>query len=173
MLEDFRQFAFPEPFRIEPSAIPEEMQEALQHLARGKSLEPGAEESSKLLVALATELFRLRQKMLKHGTAEPREEVRRAWRHVETMGDLFKQAGYEIQDHSGRRFEIGLDLSVVAYQPTSGIDRETIIETVRPSIYLRGVQIQRGEAVVGNPEPPGGAGEGASPVADAPEKRGD
>jgi len=173
MLEDFRQFAFPKPFRIEPPAIPEEMQEALQHLARGKSLEPGAEESSKLLVGLATELFRLRQKMVRQGTAEPREEVRRAWRHVETMGDLFQQAGYEIQDHTGRRFEIGLDLSVVAYQPTSGIDRETIIETVRPSIYHRGVQIQRGEVVVGKPEPPGGTGKGDSPAADAPEKRGD
>ena len=81
------------------------------------------------------------------------------------MEDLFRQAGYEIQDHTGKRFEIGLDLSVVAYQPTAGIDRETVIETLRPSVYLRGVQIQRGEVVVGKPETPGTAGEGGSTAA--------
>jgi hypothetical protein len=178
MLDDFRQFSFPGPFRIGPPEIPEQMQEALERLAQGKDLGAGPAESVKLLVSLATELFRLRQKMVKPGTSEPREEVRRAWRHAETMGELFQQAGYEVQDHTGKRFEIGLDLSVVAYQPTAGIDRETIIETIRPSIYHQGVQIQRGEVVVGKPEAPGGspatgaAGQGGgAPAPGNPESR--
>jgi hypothetical protein len=177
MLDDFRQFSFPGPFRIEPEAIPEQMQGALERLAQGKGLGATPEESAKLLVGLATELFRLRQKMVKPGTSEPPEEMRRAWRHLETMWDLFRQAEYEIQDLTGKRFEIGLELTVVAYQPTPGIDRETIIETLRPSIYHRGLQIQRGEVVVGKPESPGGpaaagpAAEGGSSPGFGPQER--
>jgi hypothetical protein len=160
MLEDLRQFSFPPPFRIEPASVPEQMQGALERLAEGKGLGAAPDESTKLLVALATEVFRLRQKMLKPGSPEPQEEMRRAWRHVEAVWDLFHQAEYEIQDLTGKRFEIGLELTVVAYQPTPGIDRETIIETLRPSIYHRGIQIQRGEVVVGKPETAGPAKEG-------------
>jgi hypothetical protein len=41
---------------------------------------------------------------------------------------------------------------VLAHQPTGGIGREEVVETVKPSVYLRGVMIQMGDVVVGVPE---------------------
>ncbi|HEX7899987.1 MAG TPA: hypothetical protein VF950_19630 [Planctomycetota bacterium] len=153
MMEDFSQMRHPEPFRIGPAAWPPELRDALEKLARP----PASGEDAgflDLLKKLATELFRVRKRMLNAGTAEPLEEMRRPWRHVEAMWDLIHQAGFEIQDHDGKRFEAGLDLTVIAFQPTAGLQRETIIETIRPSIYHKGQLVQRGEVVVGQPEAP-------------------
>lgn len=155
MMDDLSQRRFPEPFRIGPAPWPPELQAALERLARPAGPE-GAGEAAllDLLKKLATELFRARKRMLKPGSSEPLEEMKRPWRHVEAMWDLLHQAEFEVQDHDGSRFEAGLELSVIAYQPTAGLQRETVIETIRPSIYHKGQLVQRGEVVVGKPEEP-------------------
>jgi hypothetical protein len=155
MMEDFSQMRHPEPFRIGPAAWPPELRAALEKLARPPAA-GSAEETGMidLLKKLATELFRVRKRMLKAGTAEPLEEMRRPWRHVDAMWDLIHQAEFEVQDHDGKRFEAGLELTVIAFQPTAGLQKETVIETIRPSIYHKGQLVQRGEVVVGQPEAP-------------------
>lgn len=159
MMDDLSQRRFPEAFRIGPAAWPPELQAALERLAKPAGAESPAEAGLlDLLKKLATELFRARKRMLQPGTAEPLEEMRRPWRHVEAMWDLLHQAEIEVQDHDGARFEAGLELTAVAYQPTAGLQRETVLETLRPSIYYKGQLVQRGEVVVGTPEAPAGPG---------------
>lgn len=90
--------------------------------------------------------------MVDQGMDEPLPGMRKAYRHLESVWDVLTEAGVEIQDHTGAPFDPGLSLSVIARQPTAGITREKIVETVKPSIYFNKVLIQMGEVVVGTPE---------------------
>lgn len=168
-LDDLFQRRFPEAFRIPPAPWPAELQGALEKLLRPASADAGEVDLLDLLKKLATELFRTRKRMLKPGTNEALEEMRRPYRHVEAMWDLLSQADIEVMDHDGKRFEAGLELTVIAYEPRAGIDRETVVETIRPSIYRKGQLIQRGEVVVGKPEAPAAPAPGEPAKAQPPE----
>jgi hypothetical protein len=111
-------------------------------------------EYRRLLTDLATNLWRLKQKMLKPGTGEPLEEMRRAYRSFEAAWDTLLNAGVEVQEHTGSPFNSGLLLHVLAFQATPGLTQETVLETIRPSVYYRQQLIQPGEVIVGTPEAP-------------------
>jgi hypothetical protein len=64
-----------------------------------------------------------------------------------------EEVGLVVQGHDGDRFDPGQALIAVAYQPTAGLTHETVMETLQPSVYLGRDQVQRGEVVVGVPEP--------------------
>ncbi|MFC5750687.1 hypothetical protein [Actinomadura rugatobispora] len=105
--------------------------------------------SGRSLADVATSLWRLRTRVDRMDDA-PRAVVR----HLETAWDALTDAGVEIKDHTGEPFDVGLAMSVVAYQPTPGLHREQIIETVRPGVYLGDHSIQMAEVIVGTPDPP-------------------
>jgi hypothetical protein len=118
--------------------------------------EPGmGEQELRLLADVGTGLWRLRQKMVKPGTTQPLDEMRRPYRHLESVWDALTQAGAEIQDHTDKPFDPGMSLKVVSFQPTPGLGRERVIETIKPTIYFKGKAIQMGEVIVGRPEKPG------------------
>jgi len=165
-----RQLAQPREFRIHPPSLSPEMIEVLKGLqlvvVPGAAI-PGqtAEETAQyqelmsfminLLSQVGTGLWRLRQKMVKAGSDEPLDEMRRAFRHLESTWDALVQAGVEIQDHTGQTVPEGgvYALKAIAYEATPGLDREQVIETVKPSIYFRSQRIQMGEVIVGTPVP--------------------
>lgn len=157
-----RQHLYPLEFRIGPPAWPDELATLLERLAKGDLVGPPAESRSdaveaerqhaRLLADVATGLWRLRQRMVDPETGRPLEEMRRAFRHLESVWDALAGAGVEIQDHTGAPFRSGLALRVIAFQPTEGFDTEKVIETVKPSIYYKGRSVQMGEVIVGTPE---------------------
>ncbi|MHA2616630.1 MAG: hypothetical protein V2G48_07550 [bacterium JZ-2024 1] len=110
------------------------------------------EQELRFLADIGTSLWRMKQKMVKPGTNQPLEEMQRPFRHLESAWDALIQAGVEIQDHTDKPFDPGMSLKVVCYQPTPGIERERVIETIKPTVYFRGRQIQMGEVIVGRPE---------------------
>jgi hypothetical protein len=117
-------------------------------------LEMGANvEHVELLTALATRLWRLKQKMVKPVTDEPLEDVRRTYRHLESAWELLRDAGIEIQDHTNERVpDHGVfAVNQIAFQPVPGLEFDTVIETVKPSVYYKGQQVQMGEVIVGTP----------------------
>jgi hypothetical protein len=155
-----RQLRFPREFRIGP---PVWNTDGLSALEQGMLLlkEQGFDKPStpsedkalqKLLRDIATGLWRIRQKMVKPGTTEPLADMQKAYRHLQSTWDVLTEAGVEIQDHTGSLYNPGLSLNVIAHQPTHGITREKIIETIKPSVYLNSVVIQLGEVIVGIPE---------------------
>ena len=75
-------------------------------------------------------------------------------RHLETAWDTLADAGVEIRDHLHDPYDPGFSLKAVAFQPTPGLRREEIIETIRPSVYLGEHRIQTAEVIVGTPDPP-------------------
>lgn len=167
VLSTINQLRFPREFRIAASPWPADVEQLLLQLASsGEKTQPAqepafGEQELRLLADIGTGLWRLRQKMVKAGTNQPLDEMRRPYRHLESVWDALVQAGAEIHDHTDTPFDPGMSLKVVSYQPTPGLGRERVIETIKPSIYFKGKAIQMGEVIVGQPEkhetPPGNA----------------
>jgi hypothetical protein len=103
-------------------------------------------------VELGCAAWKLRQKVFDQVTGEPREEVRQLARHVTVIWDRLSELGLQIQDHTGNAFDSGQSLQVLAFQPTRGILRETVVETVRPTVYFGGKRILKGQVIVGTPD---------------------
>jgi hypothetical protein len=110
-------------------------------------------EWDQLWADVGTNVWRLRRTMLEPGTDAPRDEMRRAYRHLESIWHALTESGIEIQDHTGMQVpENGiLGLKILAFQPADGILCETVIETVKPSIYCKERYVQVGEVIVGTP----------------------
>lgn len=154
MRERLRQLRYPAEFRI---AVP---------VRPVRPAEPAADEpasaadlSDGVVADLATSLWRTRRKIESNGSPEPPRARRAATRHLLTAWETLHDAGVEIQDHDGMRFDPGLALDVVAYEPRPGTIGGTVLETVRPSVYRSGRCIQIGQVIVAQSEE--GQGNGA------------
>lgn len=158
MFARIQQLMYPREFRIAAVPWPPNLEQLLTRLVRATEStqappETGmGEEELRLLADIGSGLWRLRQKMVKPGTTQPLDEMRRAYRHLESVWDAIVQAGVEIQDHTDKPFDSGMSLKVVSFQPMPGLGRERVIETIKPTIYFKGKAIQMGEVIVGRPE---------------------
>jgi len=158
LLRNVRQWRYPREFRIEAPAWDDEIQPQLQCLidALSTPLPPPVvfdeETYARVLADVATELWRLRDKMLQPGTDQPLAEMRRAYRSFESAWDALAEAGITMEEHTNSPFVAGMSLRVLAFQPTSGIAREMVIQTLRPSVYYKQQLIQAGEVIVGTPD---------------------
>lgn len=97
--------------------------------------------------------WKLRQKMFDVETGEVKEEFRQLARHVDTIAEALAELDINIQDHTGKLFDSGQSIEVLAIQQTEGILAETVLETVRPTIYRGGRQILKGQVIIGTPVP--------------------
>ncbi|MDH7502145.1 MAG: hypothetical protein QHJ82_05435 [Verrucomicrobiota bacterium] len=160
-----RQLLFPREFRIRAPVWPGDWLETLEKVARTPTQHPpnpDDNERIKFLADLATGVWRLKQKMIEPGTDRPKEQFKREYRHLESVWDLLVQAGLQIQDHTGKPFDSGQALRVLAFQPTPGIKRERVQETIKPTVYFRGRHVQMGEVIVQSPIK--GDGGGSAPA---------
>jgi hypothetical protein len=150
---ELRQRRFPPEFRIAPAVWPADLLADLQHLERavgpiGKPvIDPPWDD--KALASTLTSLWRARRKV---ESADGTGPMRQVGRHVQAAWDSLESLGVKVLDHDNEPFDSGLSLLVLAIQPHPGISRETIIETVKPTIYLNERAIQMGEVIVGAPE---------------------
>lgn len=143
-----RQWRHPKEFRIRAAAWPVEALDAFAGLTNAPAdvAEAANGLSERSVADVATGVWRLRARM----AALP-EGTRSATRHVEMAWDALAQAGVEIRDHLHDPFDPGLSITVVAFQPTPGLAREQVIETIRPSVYLHDRVVQVAEVIVGTP----------------------
>jgi hypothetical protein len=115
---------------------------------------------------LATGLWRLRRRLSNladdsgpgQGSDDARDrsrttDTRRLQRQLDSVWDTLAAAGVEVQEHDHFRYDSGLDLRVLEFQETDGLTDETVLETLRPCVYLHGRRVQTGEVVVGIPVP--------------------
>lgn len=123
----------------EPSARP-----------HGRVINVDVAKLSEALGLIATNAWRARSKMV-DASGEPKDEMRRAFRHVEGIVDALKAFGVEILDITGKPFDSGMALKVVSFEPTAGLTKEEIKETIKPSVTMQGHLIQVGEIIVGTP----------------------
>lgn len=158
LLAGLRQFLYRKPFRIPPPALPAEFLAALETEAKAQEQRlwraPGADASGfyRLIADVATGLWRIRKKVLPDGAGEPPEGMRSVYRHVEAVWDALTAAKVEIRDHTNERYVTGMALKVIAFQPVPSVQVETILETIKPSVFHQDRLIQRGEVIVATPE---------------------
>lgn len=103
------------------------------------------------IVAIATNMWRAKTKLVDAATGLPHEETKRTYRHVESTLDALTEMGVVIRDLLNEPYDPGLPVSVLTYQPTAGLARDTIVEVVRPTVLWRDEVVQVGEVVVGTP----------------------
>jgi molecular chaperone GrpE (heat shock protein) len=108
-----------------------------------------------VLVELATGVWRLRGKLAANEPDETENSaklMRSLKRQLTSMADALHDAGVHVQDHTGEPFDAGQSVDVVAYSVSSEVGRETVVETVTPTVYINGHITQRGQIVVAGPD---------------------
>lgn len=108
----------------------------------------------KLFADVTTGIWRTKLKMLQPGTDQPYEEMRKAYRPLAATFDLLCQAGLEIKDWTDAPYATGMIEKVVAFEPSPTVVRETVLETIKPTILYKEQLLQKGEIIVGVPEQP-------------------
>jgi hypothetical protein len=153
-----RQWLFPALFRIQAPREDEErlLLDLLAELPDGTSADlavvASAVQDGKLFAQLGTHLWRLQNRLQPAGATQPPPQTQRALRHLEAAWEALREAGLEIEDHTGRPYDAGQLLKVIAAQPVPNLTTEQVIETVKPSIFYKNQLVQIGEVVVGIPE---------------------
>lgn len=104
------------------------------------------------LTTLATQVWRARVRIIDPETGEPREEMRRIHRHVEGAFEAFSQLGLTINDWVNQPYDAGLPVKVLTFQPTPDLQRDTVLEAVRPTVIWKDRLLQMGEVIVGTPQ---------------------
>ena len=108
-------------------------------------------EIMKSLSSIATNIWRARNKMVDPVTDEPKDEMRRVFRHVDEIFDSVEEMGLQIVDPTGKPYDTGMAVKVITFEETPGLLREEITETIKPSIIWEGRLLQMGEVIVGSP----------------------
>lgn len=160
-----RQVLYPEDFRIPPPPSAAHVHAAdevdamrarvdeLQHRLdeqEAAATEAGPDSSDDAaLVDAAMGLWRLRQRLAKLDGDATTRGLRRS---LTTASDGLEKLGVVVLEHDRQPYDSGLQVEALDFQPEPGLLRETIIETVQPSIFRYDRRIQQGQVVVGRPE---------------------
>jgi len=106
------------------------------------------------MAKIATGLWRAHRKMLVVGTHKPRDDMQRAFKHVQSVFRVLEDEQVRIRDHTGEPWIDGRAIDAIEYQPTPGLTREMITETIRPSVFCGEEHVQRAQVIVGTPMSP-------------------
>jgi hypothetical protein len=150
----------PNDFNIPPKNLADEFNTQIREILEEQKAMGNADRHIiplAVMTAIATNVWKAKSKMLDTVSGEVREEMKRVYRHVEAALDNLREIGLEVKDHTGDAFDYGQSLKVISTQPTQGITRETVIETIKPTIYWQQQLVQTGEVVIATPTEPDSA----------------
>jgi hypothetical protein len=129
----------PEPLGSMPPVVPVPAAEGLESLDGS-------------LAGLATQVWRARNRIIDPETGEPREEMRRVYRHIEGALEMFAEMGLTMNDWLKQPYDTGLPVKVLTFQPTPDVQRDTVLEAIRPTIIWKDRLLQMGEVIVATPQ---------------------
>ena len=113
-------------------------------------------DDTRILCDVAVRLWRIERrlkKLLAAGQGASADEIEWLSRRFSDVMGTLGEGGLEVLDHTGEKYDSGLSVRVLEYEPRPDLSCETIIETVRPSLLWRG-QWNGGEVIVGKPQRP-------------------
>ncbi len=112
----------------------------------------GAPEGMGALAAeVGTDLWQLRKALGKDAAMSPRTRAKLG-HFVNEALETMEQHGIKVKDQTGSLYDSGLSLEVLAFEPRSGLKRDEVIETIKPSVFCRGERVQMGAVIVGTPD---------------------
>lgn len=100
------------------------------------------------LMAIAINAWRLRSKMVDAKTGEPTEEMKRVYRHVESIYDALGRVGVKVEDPIGQRYDPGMVLRVISFEEKPALAHDEVGQVVKPSILFRDKLVHVGEVIV-------------------------
>jgi hypothetical protein len=157
MDSNFPTMKHPDEFKIPPGEFPDGsrvIERVMAMLAESNGVEVRHAVPANVvkgMADIATNVWKAKAKMLDFASGEVRDEMKRVYRHIESVLESLSEMGLELKDHTGDAFDYGLPLKVITTQPTQGITREKVIETIKPTIYWQHQIIQMGEVVIATP----------------------
>jgi hypothetical protein len=105
----------------------------------------------RMLADIATNAWKAQVRLKQWPADESSAERRRLERNVDAIVLSLYEFGVRVKDHTGESYDYGQAIKVVAAQPQAGIEREVVIETIRPSVLWGEHLVQRGEVVIATP----------------------
>jgi len=163
-LQASRQHLYPKEYRIDaPSPILDlapQLEDSLRLLREEVAAskvglrQPPSHSVTTMLADVATSLWRMRLRMAEPSTGLPFEEMKRPFRHLQAALDALAEGELEVVDHTGEAVPESGDymLRMVSFLPREELSRETVVETLKPTILYQGKLIQVGEVIVGTPK---------------------
>jgi hypothetical protein len=158
-MDNARQWMHPVPFRIKESpdlvAISKDVllgQEAAP-AARptGQAMDADFKHVLKTIAAVATALWRVRTKLEAESKVVLPSELRHLPRHIESAWDALAAGGFEVQDHKGQLYVPGMAVNPVTYTPDPSVPPNTIVESLKPSLFWKDLLIQRADVILAAP----------------------
>jgi hypothetical protein len=160
------QFGIPKPDFPDSRNLANDLLKALSEMEKATSPKVSSAKTeevlpavyAKAIIAMATNIWRIRSRIVDPLTSESKEEVskddvKKIARYVEAIYASITSLGIEIKDRTGESFDYGLPEKVVTANPQEGLTKERIIETMRPTIYWNNQIAQQGEVVIATPLP--------------------
>jgi hypothetical protein len=95
--------------------------------------------------------WKLRKQVLAGLHEKPVAEAQRISEQFKTLWEHLSELGIRIEDHTGGTFQKDYAFQVLAIEPVSNLAEATVIETLRPTVYLNEQCILIGLVVVGAP----------------------
>lgn len=150
-----RQRMYPVEFRIAEAVWPKDVAERVSQILQRRTprtVAKGLVEEQ--IIAIGTRLWQVRNELDMRAGRPIDDALNRAGGRLESLWELLAKSGVDIYDHTGQIMPKGIlpHLKIIAFQPTSSVTRDRIIETVKPTICFNGNVIQKGEVIVGTPE---------------------
>jgi hypothetical protein len=159
--------------KIEDVAAPEKLVDVVEETASADSLEPDptscianppplfSDATAQTLLKdldcneafwgeLGTRLWRAERQLHRLQQVESSDGIERLARRFDEITETLRDYGIEILDHTGEKYDAGLTLKVLQYEPQDSITNEVIKETVKPSVRIR-MELIPGEVIVATP----------------------
>ena len=106
-----------------------------------------------LVADIATGIWRIKNNFSTVNLNDLPDEVKKAYRHIESTWDALNSAQVNVLSHTGEKYPHGNpQLDVIAFEPSSSVQIEIITETIKPTIFFKDTKIQMGQVVVAKPK---------------------
>ena len=105
-----------------------------------------------LIADIATGIWRMKNKFLAVKINDMPDEIKKAYRHIESTSDMLSSAKVKVCDYANEKYIPNRNIKPIAFQPSSSVHIEMITETVKPSIFYNEKLIQVGEVIVTTPD---------------------
>jgi molecular chaperone GrpE (heat shock protein) len=100
------------------------------------------------LIELATEVWRVEQRLAKVSEALPENQRKGLENSVNKFKRYIANYDIEVVDYTGHKFNDGLNLDVLSIEKDSAVVAPTVKETVEPTILVKGQVVKKAKVIL-------------------------
>jgi len=102
------------------------------------------------VVDLAVEVWRINNRVMKAGSGLTDIQKRGLESSLQKFTKFLDRYSIEIVDHTGEKYNEGMNVDVLSFEKDENIKTPIIKETIEPSIICKGHVVKRGKIIVAN-----------------------